>query len=290
MNVIEEQKLATVFDKHAQLQAALELVYDIRDPVMPNSPLLRAASQVRNSVRGLLGRISDDNVEQISASLDEGWNALIPPLQAFIARQRLVGAPSSVDGDCEHFQGIPQFDEDGLLSPGMHHASWDEFVARFGHTDRRFRQSQGLLAALINLQEAGCKQAHVGGSFVTAKEDPTDVDYVFAPEGLDLSKLEPMLDRANYLAHRQARGHFGIDGGAGDLQYVRSHLQRRTIFECDMVTLDDPQLAFLGSLPRSRLVGSIALDLTQPLPPTTNFSPFGMWDDVATRMQFCGRF
>lgn len=291
MNIAAEQALEILFSKQAKLRASLELINDIRDPVVRNSPLLLAASQVRHTVYGFLSRITDDNAEQLSAEFDEAWNKVMPQLHAFLERQRqLVFDPSYNDRDCEHFRGIPELDEDGLLPPGLHHASWADFVGRFGQTDRRYRQTQGLLAALLSLQGAGCKLAHVGGSFVTAKDDPTDIDYVFDPEGMDMSKLEPMLDRSNYLAHRQARSYYGIDGGAGDLKYVRSHRHRRTIFQSDMITVDDPLLAHLGSLPLSRLVGSIAIDLTQPLPEAKDFSPFGMWDDIATRMEMCGRF
>lgn len=291
MNIAAERELEILLSKHAKLQASLALVNDIRDPVVRNSPLLLAASQVRQSVYGFLGGIADGNIEQLSAALDEAWNKLMPELHAFLERQRQLGFdPSYSDRDCQHLQGIPELDEEGLLPPGMHHATWDDFVGRFGQTDRRFRQTQGLLAALLSLQGAGCKLAHVGGSFVSAKEDPTDIDYVFDPEGMDMSKLEPMLDRSNYRAHCQARSYYGIDGGVGDLKYVCSHRQRRTIFQYDLIEVDDPHLAHLGSLPQSRLVGSIALDLTQPLPEAKDFSPYGMWDDVATRMEMCGRF
>jgi|GEM_PF-1490797 len=293
MNTTSELTLDTLFSKYAKLQASLELVNDIRDPVVRNSPLLLAASQVRPTVYGFLSRVSDDEdkMQQLSAALDRAWDTLMPELHAYLERQRLLAFdPSSIERDCTHFQGILPLDEDGLLPQGMHHAAWSEFVARFGQTDRRHRQTQGLLMALLSLQNAGCKRAYVGGSFVTAKEDPTDVDYVFDGEGLDASKLEPMLDRNNFAAHRAARSYYGIDGGAGDIKYVRRHRQHRTIFQCDMINTDDPALAHLGHLPRSRSVGVIALDLSEPLPPATDFSPYGMWDDIATRMEMCGRF
>jgi hypothetical protein len=284
MNIVSEQELDILFSKHAKLQTSLHLVNSIRNPVVRNSPLLLAASQVRQTVCGFLGCIDNDNIEQLSAALDEASNILLPQLHAFLERQRGLAFDSfSRDSYSECFQGIPGLDEDGFLPPGMHHASWHDFVASFAQTDRRYRQAQGLLAALLSLQGAGCKLAHVGGSFVTAKEDPTDIDYVFEPEGMDMSRLEPMLDRGNYLAHRQARNHYGIDGGVDNLNYVRSHLQRRPIFQCDMMIVDYPELVNLGRLPRSRMVGTIALDLTLPLPAAKDFSPGCMWDDFAHR-------
>lgn len=88
-----KQALDIAFDKWADLSKSLELVREIRDPVVPNSPWLLAASQVRPIVRGFFGRINADYVGQL----------------------------------------IFELDEEGLLPPGMHHASWADFVGRFGH-------------------------------------------------------------------------------------------------------------------------------------------------------------
>ena len=71
---------------------------------------------------------------------------------------------------------IPQVDVDGLLPAGIHWATRDEFVIRFGISPRRQQVMAGLRAALDSLKAAGCKTVYLDGSFVTSKEVPNDFD------------------------------------------------------------------------------------------------------------------
>ena len=71
---------------------------------------------------------------------------------------------------------IPDFDELGNLTPGIHVATWDEIVQRFGWTSRRRELLAGLNVALELLREAGCRRVLVNGSFVTDKDEPGDID------------------------------------------------------------------------------------------------------------------
>ena len=89
---------------------------------------------------------------------------------------------------------IPGFNADGNLPPGVHEASWDQFVARFGRTAHRRRLIDGLHAALSVLRAAGCRRVYVNGSFVTTKKVPGDFDAVWDASGVDvelLLRLEP---------------------------------------------------------------------------------------------------
>lgn len=88
---------------------------------------------------------------------------------------------------------IPPFDAAGNLPPGVHEATWDEFVARFGTTPRRLALLAGLKAALDALRAAGCRRAYVDGSFVTAKPDPGDFDGCWETGGVDPALLDPVL-------------------------------------------------------------------------------------------------
>lgn len=89
---------------------------------------------------------------------------------------------------------IPPFEPStGLLPPGIHEATWEEFVARFGWTPHRLTLLAGLKAALDALRAAGCRRAYVDGSFVTAKEEPGDFDACWEPAGIDLDVLDPVL-------------------------------------------------------------------------------------------------
>src|SRR5688572_29461683 len=89
---------------------------------------------------------------------------------------------------------IPQFEpSSGVLPPGIHEATWEDLVARFGWTPHRLSLLAGLKAALDALRLAGCQRAYIDGSFVTAKPDPADFDGCWEPEGVDPSRLDPVL-------------------------------------------------------------------------------------------------
>jgi hypothetical protein len=89
---------------------------------------------------------------------------------------------------------IPEFAADGNLPPGIHEATWDECVARFGGTLHRRRLIEGLRLALNILRSAGCRRVYLNGSFVTVKEVPGDFDAAWDPAGVDIElllRLEP---------------------------------------------------------------------------------------------------
>ena len=54
----------------------------------------------------------------------------------------------------------------GNLPPGVHEATWDEFLARYGYTPHRLALLAGLKLALDGLRTAGCRRVYVDGSFV----------------------------------------------------------------------------------------------------------------------------
>lgn len=93
---------------------------------------------------------------------------------------------------------IPPFDSEGNLPIGVHVATWDEIVRRYGWNDRRRELLAGLREALDNLRSAGCPRAYVDGSFVTSESKPRDFDGCWEPAGVDLLRLDPTLyDFAN---------------------------------------------------------------------------------------------
>jgi hypothetical protein len=87
---------------------------------------------------------------------------------------------------------IPPFTPEGLLPPGVHRATWDEVVARFGINGHRQRLLRGMKIALDELKLAGCTRAYVDGSFVTAKEKPRDYDLCYETRGVDPMLLHPV--------------------------------------------------------------------------------------------------
>ena len=88
---------------------------------------------------------------------------------------------------------IPVFDENGLLPPGIHWASWEEFFARFGASAWRRQLATGIRSAIENLESAGCLTVYVDGSFVTNKEVPNDFDACWEEAGVDPTLLDPDL-------------------------------------------------------------------------------------------------
>ena len=81
----------------------------------------------------------------------------------------------------------------GYLPPGVHDASWSEVAPRFSQNGHRTRLMDGLLAALTNLADAGCRSLLLDGSFVTEKELPQDYDGAWDPVGVDPYRLDPVL-------------------------------------------------------------------------------------------------
>jgi hypothetical protein len=88
---------------------------------------------------------------------------------------------------------IPLFDDSGNLPEGIHEATWEEIVDRYGTTDRRRELLEGLQQALESLRAAGCRRLYIDGSFVTAKDEPADFDACWEIAGVDPSRLDPVL-------------------------------------------------------------------------------------------------
>ncbi len=89
---------------------------------------------------------------------------------------------------------IPPFDTNtGRLPEGVHEASWDEIVQRFGWNQRRRRPLDGLAEAIELLARAGCRRLWLNGSFVTVKDEPGDFDACWDVESVDLDAIDPVL-------------------------------------------------------------------------------------------------
>ena len=88
---------------------------------------------------------------------------------------------------------LPDFNQAGLLPPGIHWANWDELAQRYGRNPWRRSLLAGLRAALENLRDAGCGTAYIDGSFVTDKEYPNDYDACWEEAGVDPYLLDLVL-------------------------------------------------------------------------------------------------
>jgi len=77
---------------------------------------------------------------------------------------------------------IPDFDEHGNLPPGIHPASVESLVERFGSgSAEREVEIRELLEFIDWAKHHGVLRIIVNGSFVTAKQCPNDVDVVVLP-------------------------------------------------------------------------------------------------------------
>lgn len=79
---------------------------------------------------------------------------------------------------------VPAFRTDGCLPLGLHTASEAEIMFRCGSLNARRRRLAVRLRRWIELaQKVGAKRLLLDGSFVTAKEEPNDIDaVVFLPQ------------------------------------------------------------------------------------------------------------
>ena len=110
---------------------------------------------------------------------------------------------------------IPDFDDDGYLPKGLHECSLDEIRERFGRFQRSDRRL-ALFAKLRDYLKEVCSTPTVSyvivdGSFVTAKEEPNDVDLVIvlrADHDFTLS-LRPF--EYNALSRRMVRKRYAFD-------------------------------------------------------------------------------
>ena len=88
---------------------------------------------------------------------------------------------------------IPPFQPNGYLSSGIHCATWQEITQRLGTNERRTRLLAGMLDALRNPRQAGCRTAYIDGSFATSKQLPNDYDVAWDTAGVTPFLLHPAL-------------------------------------------------------------------------------------------------
>ena len=79
----------------------------------------------------------------------------------------------------EEEMSIPALQDNGFLPPGLYLADLDEIWERFGRTTERRRVLFSRLQMFVNAaRQVESLRMFVGGSYVTAKAIPGDVDVV----------------------------------------------------------------------------------------------------------------
>ena len=106
---------------------------------------------------------------------------------------------------------LPDFESGGNLPPGIHWATWDEIVVKFGTSPWRRDLLAGFRSALDGLKRAGCRTVYLDGSFVTDKEVPGDFDACWDEVGVNMTLIDPVLlefDRGRAAQKTKFRGEF----------------------------------------------------------------------------------
>jgi hypothetical protein len=88
---------------------------------------------------------------------------------------------------------IPSFLSNGILPPGIHPTSWEEFVKRYGVNHKRKIQLNGLHKALEQFEQAGCTCIYIDGSFVTNKKNPGDFDALYELDEVNDQNIDSIL-------------------------------------------------------------------------------------------------
>src|SRR2546421_549966 len=104
----------------------------------------------------------------------------------------------------------PEFDSQGNLPVGVHRASLNEVIARFGHGTS---QRQLVIKRLIRVYElAGntskLQQFIIFGSYVTAKPNPNDVDIILIMQD-DFTQQECAVEASPLFDHLRAQLELG---------------------------------------------------------------------------------
>jgi hypothetical protein len=110
---------------------------------------------------------------------------------------------------------IPEVDDRGYLPSGVHDASLEEVLERFGRfreTDRRMALGARLAAFIEEARGTGLVECLiVDGSFTTSKRQPGDIDLIVVLRAaLDVAAdFRP--DQYNVVSARRVKGRHGFD-------------------------------------------------------------------------------
>ena len=105
---------------------------------------------------------------------------------------------------------LPAFNEEGDLPPGVYRATLEEVLERFGQSSIQRRAVAGRLKRVYELVVSTGQLARfvIFGSFVTAKDEPNDVDIILIMEDtFDLASVTG--EAALPFQHAEADARFG---------------------------------------------------------------------------------
>lgn len=104
---------------------------------------------------------------------------------------------------------------DGLLPEGVHELPLEdveELFGRFQRSDRRVKLLESLKEYLSEAQQMdGFVCMIVDGSFVTAKEEPSDIDLILVLRGDKVMDQDWRPSEYNVISRKRVRRRFGFD-------------------------------------------------------------------------------
>jgi hypothetical protein len=123
---------------------------------------------------------------------------------------------------------IPALNQNGFLPIGIHPCDLQEIKLRFGTFNRSSRRSElfGRLAAYVEEVRAAdiAERLVIDGSFVTAKQEPNDVDLILVVKAAHDFEADLNPTAYNVVSKRRVNRRFGFDllvARAGSLEYLR---------------------------------------------------------------------
>ena len=151
-----------------------------------------------------------------------------PTRQELAGWQRTITAIEAAD-----VRGLPAAAAGGDLPAGIHAATWGEFNARFGGSPARSRLLAQLRPALDAMHGAGVPAVVIGGSFVTGKVDPNDIDMGWLARD-DVHPLDVRRAIGSVGEHDiQAFRGYNIVDGAADMPGARAGVTFIELFQLD---------------------------------------------------------
>lgn len=92
-----------------------------------------------------------------------------------------------------------------VLPEGIHSATLEETRDRFAINDLRKTLFGGFLEAVVKLADAGCAIVFLNGSYVTENPYPNDYDVCWDPDGVNLTRLDPIFWESRLRSQQKIR-------------------------------------------------------------------------------------
>jgi hypothetical protein len=92
-----------------------------------------------------------------------------------------------------------------------------------GYNTRRINLLSGLMSALKLLTPLGCDTVHIGGSFITNKEKPNDIDGCFDGMSINLALIDPIFTEPD-----EQKARFGCELRIDSMSQFQGFLQKNS--------------------------------------------------------------